>query len=693
MPNNEKLNLLKHFDLGSLGPLQISPGLQNESDYDRRPTMTHDPSSIDAESRRANERRLAAIMFSDIVGYTAMTRSNEELALELLEEHRGLLAPIFQKHRGRVVKTIGDAYLVEFTSALDALDCAVEIQQSLTRRNSDVTPVRKLDVRVGIHLGEVTIKGGDVYGDTVNVASRIEKLADPAGVAISAAVYEQVKGKTGHRIEEMGRFTLKNVEGMSLIYKVDPVKAENRPSRDEHRKGRIAVLPLLNISGSKSDDFLADGLTEELISCLSTLSGLKVIARTTTMKYKGTKKGVVELGSELGVGAILEGSIRRAGNKLRVTVQLVDTENEENLWAENFNRELDDVLAIQQEIGTKVVESLKHVLGKGTERLERWKVTKNGEAYILYLEGRYHLAKHTQAEVIKALELFRKATEIDPDFASAYAMMAQCHLFLGFFGFITPQEGFDRAKPLLSKALELDKDQYVAHMLMGRYLIDREWNWVGAEAEFRRAIELNPNSAEAHYRYALLLHNLGKHDEAIEEAKVAEELDPLSVSVTQVYGTILYYALRYGEAILTFQRAIEIDPGAALAHNNIGLAYFQTGDADRGLAEVKKAIELDPDNEMFKVDLCYIYTKLGKTAEAASLVEEAEKRSHHGHVSPVAFAGMCACLGKEDEAMQWLEKAFALHSPYLSSLKTERWFDPLRKREEFTGLLKRIHLA
>jgi adenylate cyclase len=654
----------------------------------RRRFFSH-PMSADGG---AGQRRLAAIMFSDIVGYTAMTQINEKLALEVLETHRRLLRPIFAKHGGTEIKTIGDAFLVEFRSALDAVNCAVEMQQALARHNRERTPLTRVQIRIGIHVGDVVGRESDVYGDTVNIASRIEKLAESGGIAVSAQVYEQTKNKVAFPISKMGDFRLKNVENTAPVYAVSSVWTGVQ-ARKPDTSNRIAVLPLRNIGGNQDDEYLVDGLTEELVSSLSSVPGFKVIARTSMMRFKDSGKSISEIGKEVNAGNVLEGSVRRAGERVRISVQLIETDTEEYIWSGKYDRGLEDVLSIQEKIAEDAATALKTKLGEQKVPSSRRSITTNGDAYILYLKGRYALARHTQSDVEEAARFFKQAIAADPRFASAYAMYAQCRLFLGFFGFIPSKKAFEEALPSLSRAIEIDGDLDVAHMLMGRLLMDRDWDWAGSEAELRRAIELSPNSAEAHYRYALLLHDLGRVEEAIAEVKTAEDLDPLSVAVNQVAGTVLYYAGSNAEAKEMFQRAIAMEPRAALSHTNLGLVLFQDGDLEGSLAEIQNALQLDPNNYFFKADLCFVYSRSGRTEDARRLLAESESRAATEHVPAVAIAGMCSCLGESARAIELLERAYAEHSGYLASLNVERWFDNIRNDPGFVSILRRVGLS
>ncbi len=637
------------------------------------------------------DRRLGAIMFTDIAGYTALTQSNEALALELLEEHRRILRQILLRHGGEEIKTIGDSFLVEFRSALDAVRCAISMQQALSQRNYESTSIRQIHIRIGIHVGDVVKVGGDVYGDTVNLAQRMESISEPGGIVISAQVYEQVRNKIPFPIVKMGEYRLKNVETPSLVYIIRPTSRRKPPKESlKTQQHRFAVLPLLSIG--QADEYLADGLTEELISAFSHLPALKVVARTTTMRYKGTNKSISEIGNELNVSTILEGSVRKYGNKLRVTVQLIDSSSEEYLWSENYDRSIEDILDVEHDVAEKTVQALRSKMADNDSvELGPKRITENAEAFLLYLRGRYHLARHTETEVKLAMDLFAQAVHIDPNFGAAHAMRAQCYMFLAFFEFISPQEGLNNALPALKRALAIDDDLDIAHMLMGRLLQDK-WDWLGAEAEFRRAIEISPNSAEAHYRYALLLNDMRRSEEALSEVMTAEELDPLSVSVNQIAGTIMHFAGKHHDAIERFQRALEIEPRAALAQNNLGLAQFEEGKIEEGLAGVRRAVEMDPRNMMLRADLCFALSRSGRESEARELLVHALAQAGTGHVSPVAIAGMYACLGEVDNAMMWLEKAYVEHSPYLASLGVERWFDKIRQNPKFVDLLRRIGL-
>ena len=364
-------------------------------------------------------------MFTDVVGYTSLTQKNEALALKLLQDHERLLRPIFRKHNGREVKTIGDSFLVEFASALEAVECANEVQNSMRELNSTLKPEGRILLRIGIHVGDVVHSRGDVYGDAVNVASRLESLAEPGCICISQQVYDHVRDKSDVAAVYIGKQLLKNVDLPVDTYRVVlPWEEKPPPVTPATSSHRVAILPLVNISPDPNDEYFSDGMTEELISAVSKVGDLRVISRTSVMKYKGAGKTVGEIARELNVGAVLEGSVRKAGARLRITMQLIDVRNDEHLWSQSYDRNLDDVFEIQSDIAKRVAEALEvHLLAKDRQRIEK-KATESIEAYTIYLKGLHYRGERTEEGLRKAIRYFEEALLKDSRFALAYQGMA-----------------------------------------------------------------------------------------------------------------------------------------------------------------------------------------------------------------------------------------------------------------------------
>jgi adenylate cyclase len=522
-------------------------------------------------------RRLAAIMFTDIVGFTALTQASESDALKVLDRHNQLLRPFFARFHGREVKTMGDAFLVEFGNALEATNCAVEIQLSLRADLRASSERDRVQVRIGIHLGDVVESNGDLFGDAVNIASRIEPLAEPGGICISGPVYDQVQNKVELRFNRIDSPGLKNVQMPIPAYRVelptDP-PAEGSPAAPSTGPRRLAVLPFTNMSPDPQDDFFADGLTEEIITQLSRIPSLRVIARTSVMRYKSVTKPIREVGTELRVEYVLEGSVRKAGNRIRITTQLIEATSEEHLWADRFDRELADVFAVQDDIATSVANALDLRLRPTPAPVRA--APQTVEAYTLYLRGRYLWNQRSSPSVLEAIHRFEEAIAIDPSFPLAYAGLADSLSILADRGVVPGRPSPWDAKAAAAKAIELDPQLAEAHASMGLALahtVDTR----GAERELRKAIALNPGYAIAHHWLHILLMGMGRADEAEMEILKAEELDPLSPVVLNSAGMLDQLAGRTVEAMSKWDRALELVPWSDVVTSNKLAAFVEDG--------------------------------------------------------------------------------------------------------------------
>jgi TolB-like protein/Tfp pilus assembly protein PilF len=636
------------------------------------------------------QRRLAAVMFTDIVGYSSLTQKNERLALELLEEHRKIVRPIVAHHNGHEIKTMGDAFLIEFESALEATQCAIDVQKRLHDYNQQSIVERRIHLRIGIHLGDVLQRQSDVLGDAVNIASRIEPLAEADGICISEQVYDQVRNKMDCPIENLGPRQLKNIDYPIDVHRILWEKDETaKLSLD---KKRIAVLPFLNISPDPNDAYFADGLTEELIARLSTISEFEVIARTSTMRFRGTGKGVSEIGKELKAGTVLEGSVRMAANRLRVTAQLIDATTEKHLWVQNYDRQLEDVFAIQTEVAQNVSDALEtQLLSEEREHIEK-KPTGDIGAYTFYLKGRYYWNERSRDALEKAIKYFEEAIRRDSRFALAYAGLADSYIVLVDHGHLPPSEGYPKAKQAAKKALELDETLVEAHTSLGT-ILSREWDWRGAEEEYAKALGSNPNYATAHHWYSIHLLETGRVDEAIRELKMAEELDPLSPMVHS-YGSLVYIAARqYDMAMKELDKALELDPDFVPAHGNRVDVYLAKSMFEEALAELERVLPYyQPLTTAGKAEVGAYYARMGRIEEAKQILRECEEASAHERaedVNPQALAIIHLKLGDKDRAIEWLEKAFEAHTitPFL--VKIDPWFDGITSDPRFDELLKK----
>jgi adenylate cyclase len=632
-------------------------------------------------------------MFTDIVGYTALAQRDESLSLAVLEEQRKLVRPILGRFNGREVKTIGDAFLVEFHSALEAIKCAYEIQKVAREFNVSTPEERRINLRIGIHLGDVVETQDDISGDAVNVASRMGPFAEKGGVSLSRQVYDQVQNKFELPLTSLGTKSLKNVSTPVEVYKVDLPWHDEKSSRSVHTdRSRIAVLPFANISPSASDEYFADGMTEELIATLSRIRDLGVIARTSVIRYKGQTKPVTDIGRELNVGTVLEGSVRVAGKKLRITAQLIDVASEGHLWSETYDRELEDVFAIQSDIAKRIAKELKiKLLGSETLRLEK-KATGIPEAYSLYLKGRHSLNTRTEKGLKEAIRDFENAIKHDPDFALAYTGLADAYSILASYSleYVPPREGFPRAKAAAEKALAIDPNLAEAHASLGLVRFYYDWYWAGAEAEFKKALELNPGYPQAHQYYADFVKSFGRFEEALREMKEALILDPLSYSANTGIGHVLYLSRQYDKAIDHYRQVVESDPAFVPARLWFGRPYLQKGMFKEAIEQVEEGVKLSKESTVSLATLAQAYASAGRTEDAKKILEKLLARSTRQYVPSYWIALVFTSLGNKDEAMKYLERAYHERSSWLVWANVEPRFDSLREDPRFISLLSRI---
>ena len=638
------------------------------------------------------ERRLAAIMFTDMVAFTALTQRNEVLALELLEEQRRLVRSLLPKYRGREVDAIGDGFLVEFASSLDAMRCAVEIQSALKHTNAKRSEEKRIWIRIGIHLGDIVHNGTEVAGDAVNVASRIEHLAPPGGICITAQVYASVVNKVDYVFKSMGLPELRNVVMPIEVFRVSGFgQSVIRPTQIKAMMPteRVAVLPFTNISMDPADEYLADGMTEEMISSVSKVKGLRVIARTSVMRYKGTYKPIAEIGRELNVGSVLEGSVRKAGDKIRISVQFVDTLNEEPQWTREYDREFRDVFAIQSDIARHVAEALReHVLG-GEER----RATSSPEAYINYLRGRQFWNKRTEESLKKSIDFFEEALKHDINYAQAYTGLADSYATLAFLDFMAPHEAYPKAKEAAGHALALETKLAEAHTSLGLIRFQYDWDWNGSEAEFREAIRLNPNYAPAHHFFADYLKAMGRFDEALAEIKKAQELDPLSLAINTGVGHVLYLSGQYDEAIEQYRRAVELDPGFVVTHVWFGRPYLEKGMFAEAIAELETAVKLSGESTLALAMLGHGLASAGRSDEALRILENLKERSRSKYVPSYWIAVIYNGFRDREQVVVWMRKAFEERSSWLVWSNVEPRFAWLRDDPDFAALMKAMKFS
>ncbi len=636
-------------------------------------------------------RRLAAIMFTDLVGFTALSQRNESLALSILDQQRQFLRPIFNKHGGREVKTIGDSFLVDFPSALSAAKCAYEIQKTTRQSNSSLSEERRVQLRIGVHLGDVVESQGDISGDAVNVASRIESLADSGGVCITRQVYDQIQNKFELPLRSLGAKPLKNLRTPMEIFKmVMPWEGALMEEGIDLDGRRVAVLPLKNMSPDPNDEYFADGMTEELITALSGVPELTVIARTSVMQYKNSPKTVAEVGRELKTGTVIEGSVRKAANKVRITVQMIDATTEGHLWVQNYDRQMDDIFAIQSEIAEKVADALKvKLIDAARRRLER-RPTENTEAYMLYLKGRYYWNERTKPSIEKGIAYLHKAVQADPNLALAYSDLADAHVVMADYGMMPTSEAHSRVREYTTRALEIDPGLSQPHAALAT-IHERSFRWADAESEYHLAIKLNPNNATAHHWYALHLTFEGK-ERAMQEWKRAKELDPLSPIIGAAFGYSLVWSGQGEEGLEMVRSVVEMNEGFAAGHRNLAFAYMVLGMNADAAMEAKKIVGLTTEANYVAAAAC-AYAYAGQKEEAVAILDRLVKESGTHYIDSSSIAGIYAALRDEANSLAWLEKAVKEKSAGLPYTRVFPMFNFLRDNPQFREISKKIGLG
>jgi TolB-like protein/Tfp pilus assembly protein PilF len=605
-------------------------------------------------------------MFADVVGYSAISSVDESRALEIMDKLGVKLKPAFADFGGKVIKTMGDGYLVEFASAVQAVKCAVEAQKMI--RSFPDREGERVSIRIGIHVGDVVHSGGDVLGDAVNVAARVEPLAEPGGICVTRQVVDQVQRKVDFEMVSLGFRDLKNIKYPVEVFKVEPSNITRGTVESALDTRRLAVLPFSNMSPDPNDRYFADGMTEELISTVSKISELQVISRTSVMRYRDGTAQVGQIGRELSVGSVLEGSVRKAGNKLRITAQLIEVKGDKHVWSQSYDRDLTDVFAIQADIAEKVAESLKVQLLQSERASIRKEATSSPEAYGLYLKGRFYWSERTEVSTKRALKYFEEAVKVDPTFALSYSGMADAYSILTDYGWMGAAEALPLAEMNAAKALEVDSSLAEAHASMGLFLSNFTWDLAKAEKELKLAIQLKPNYAPAHHWYAVDLFYMRRHQESREAALHAVSLDPYSRVLNMVKVNQLVLEGMYSEALRAYDEMIRSNPDFSALRYWRSICYLLSGDAEKALDDAREYVKMEASwtsTYSSHLHLALICASTGKHPEAEDILRQAISKTGSGQVSSTDIGWVNLELGRLDEGYSWLEKAFVEHDPAL----------------------------
>ncbi len=575
------------------------------------------------------QRRLAAIVAADVVGYSRLMEQDEADTFERLRAHRKeLFEPEIAKHRGRIFKLMGDGLLAEFGSVVDAVECAVILQRDMAARNTGIAYDRRIDMRIGINLGDVIVEGDDRHGEGVNIAARLQGLAEPGGICISDQVHAAVSGKLDLSVEDGGEHQVKNIARPVRIWRWHPAGRTAAAGSDAPlplpERPSIVILPFDNMSGDVEQTYFSDGITEDIITDLSKIAGLFVIARNSAFTYKGRAVKVQDVSRELGVRYVLEGGVRKAGNRVRITTQLIDGQTGGHVWAERYDRELTDIFALQDEVTQKIVAALSLKLPRDERQRIEGRGTEVVGAYDYLLRGRQQMQLFTKAGNTEARLMFERAITLDPNFATAVAGLAKTHMF-----------------------------DYV-----------NDWS------------ETPDRSLETAY----------------ELASRAVALDDKNPEVHNVLGIVLHWMKDLDRAIAALERALALDPNYAHAHASLGYTLYYAREPERSLHFLEQAVRLDPHHpDQFLHFLGLTYFALGRLDEAIAVLERRLIRNPNTDVSRVLLASIYGHVGRHEEARQFWEQALKVNPAY--SLEHRRRILPYRDLADFDRIVDGLHKA
>lgn len=639
-----------------------------------------------------NLRLLAAIMFADMVGYTRQMQEDEKKAKDLRDRQRKVIDACILKHRGQVMQYYGDGTLSMFGSALDAVNCASEIQQEL-----NVEP--KVPLRVGIHIGDVVYDDEGIYGDAVNIAARVQGLGTPGSVMISGKVFDEVKNHPGIKVKAFGKHDLKNVFSPVDIYAIanrglDLPNQSHLQSITGSNENSVAVLPFANFSSDPENEYFSDGITEEIINALVKVNGLQVASRTSVFSFKNTPKDIRGIAKDLNVATILEGSVRKAGNMVRVTAQLIKAEDGFHIWSETFDREMKDIFGVQDEIAQKIATKLKtnFVLDEHSKLYEA--STDSVDAYNAYLQGLYYWNKRTPESVFKSISFFEKAIFACKTYTDAYSAIANSYTLLATIGHMKAEEAFIKAEEYALKAIDLNSSRADSYIALGYVHLFYKWDFDAADSNFRKAITLEPGNEDA--RLALSLYNriIGRYDKMLSQAELAVKIAPLSLPALNDLARCYAILGQTEKAIEVYDKVLELDSNYRAAHEGKGLLYAENGEFEKSLIEIKKYVKLIKGKNIGGTQFGYLAALKGDVTEAKKNIELIEKRQQEQPELNLSFdfAIVYAGIGDTDNMFKYLNDAIEKRLGSVLLINSISGFTRFGSDPRYLELLEKIGL-
>lgn len=676
------------------------------------------------------KRHLAAILFSDIVAYARLTQANENLAMNLLEEHREIARPFFERYGGREVKTVGDAFLVEFQSAFEAVKCALRIQMALQERNRNEPKERQVRLRIAVHLGDIMRSDdGDIYGDGVNIAARLLELADPGGICLSQSVYDQVHPKTSHPMYFAGTRKLKNIKDPVNVYRVHPTDpnslvrgvkgtqqkiltilrrplptfavavgivlglfvlfaqlANEKPEISAEvsitEKNRVAVLPFQNLGEKTEDEYLSFGMTEEVISSLSKLDSVHVISKNAVDVYRKRKE-------RFPVGTLVEGSVRRSGNRMRVTAQLINYATNEYIWSEDYEGDVSSVFEIQKKIADQVA---RHLSGRVLTSLEfsNRREPVHG-AYLSYLQGKFHAHRRTKESLEKAKNQFQSSIKLDPDFSEAYGALANVYGLLAYYGHLDSTQAFMMGSEYAEKALRLDENSLegLVFYAFKEHVVD--YDRQKADYFFKKALSKHAKDSTSWYWYSDFLITMGRFEEAKKAVEKALLLDPVALNVAVGSGRPSYFSGDYDAMIKKCKNVLEMDSNFAVAYYWLGLALVQKKEYAEAIRYLEKGRAVAPEMPLLKGALGVALAKAGRVLESKALLDSMEQ-TPKGEKTPEYLRAMVyAALNEKRQAIKMLKAGKLHHGSQMVFINVDPLFADLHQDPEMLTLLREMH--
>ena len=636
-------------------------------------------------------RMLAAVMFTDMVGYTAMMQDDEQRAKLLRDQHRSVLEELTLAHQGKIIQYIGDGTLAIFGSSVEAVICAVEIQNQL-RINPTVA------LRIGIHSGDIVYDDDGIYGDCVNVASRIEASGIGGSVLVSRKVFDEISNHKDLSAVSLGYHQFKNVKNPLEIFAIkhDNLSVPETSTIDTlvgAKKESIAVLPFINMSPDTDSEYFSDGITEEILNALAKVEQLLVTSRTSSFAFKNKNIDIREIGDQLSVKTVLEGSVRKIGNRVRVTAQLIETKSGYHRWSESYDRSIEDIFDVQDNIARTIVKNLLENLAITDKKMSLVKSsTSNMEAYNLFLKSFHFWKKWTPIDVRKSLVLLEEVIKLDENYAQAYSALSGCYVYLGAFGQMPSHIAYSRAEEYANKALKIDNilpDSHLSIAMVNFF----GWKWDEAYKSFIKTLELNPNKAEAHQYFAYYMLAIGNHKKAVHEVEKALEIDPLSITINSALAETYAHCGMLEMAKEQFLKTLELDSNFRSALNGLGWTNYFLGEIDEAIKRFNQAQDTLDDPLKSNAALAFIYARLnmkGKFGHCIKKLEALEKNEKDISFL-LDYAIINLGLRNYDKVFEYLYNAFEQKIGGLIFIRGRFWKE-IHEDQRYTDLITKMNL-